>query len=164
MEPPPELQARLDELRADSDTPAEYAAAVFQLVYDHLRYLPGVTEVTTTAAQAWAAGAGVCQDHAHAALGALRRAGIPARYISGYLHPSIDPVVGETVEGESHAWVEYWDGDWRGYDPTNAIEPGERHVVVARGRDYSDNPPLRGIYSTEGTSELFVNVEITRLR
>ncbi len=158
------LVPRLDDLRAGAATPGDYATSVFGVVHEHLRYLPGVTEVTTTAAQAWDAGAGVCQDLAHVTLGALRHAGVPARYVSGYLHPSPDPVVGETVAGESHAWVEYWDGDWRGFDPTNAVEPGERHVVVARGRDYADNPPLRGIYSTEGGSELFVSVEITRLR
>lgn len=162
--PHDDLVTRLDDLRATSPTPRDHALAVFELVHGHLRYLPGATEVTTTAAEAWTAGAGVCQDLAHVTIGALRHAGIPARYVAGYLHPSPDPVVGETVQGESHAWIEYWDGDWRGYDPTNAIVPGERHVVVARGRDYSDNPPLRGIYSMPGVSDLFVSVEITRLR
>ncbi len=164
VRPHDDLGAQLDALQASSDTPGEYAVGVFGLVHDHLRYLPGVTQVSTTAAEAWEAGAGVCQDVAHATLGALRRAGIPARYVSGYLHPSTEPVVGETVEGESHAWVEYWDGDWRGFDPTNAVVPGDRHVLVARGRGYGDCPPLRGIYSTPGASELFVSVEVTRLR
>jgi transglutaminase-like putative cysteine protease len=98
------------------------------------------------------------------AIGALRWAGVPARYVSGYLHPSPDPEIGESVAGESHAWIEWWDGEWIGWDPTNAITPGPRHVVVAKGRDYADSPPLRGIYSTAGGSELFVGVEITRLR
>lgn len=164
VRPSGDLEARLDDVRTTSATPGEYAAQVFDLVHAHLVYLPGATVVTTTAAEAWQAGAGVCQDLAHVTVGALRRAGIPARYVSGYLHPSSEPVVGETVQGESHAWVEYWDGDWRGFDPTNAIVPGERHVLVARGRDYSDSTPLRGIYSTQGESELFVSVEITRLR
>lgn len=158
------LEERLDALRAGSGTPGEYVVGVFGLVHEHLRYLPGVTQVSTTAAEAWESGAGVCQDVAHVTLGALRRAGVPARYVSGYLHPSAEPVVGETVEGESHAWVEYWDGDWRGFDPTNAVVPGERHVLVARGRGYADCTPLRGIYSTPGASELFVSVEVTRLR
>ena len=96
----------------------------------------------------------------------MTRKGTPANgaEVSGYLHPSSDPVIGDAVEGESHAWVEYWDGEWVAFDPTNQIAQGPRHVVVARGRDYADNPPLRGIYSTNGTSELFVEVEITRLR
>jgi transglutaminase-like putative cysteine protease len=124
----------------------------------------GATEVTTDAADAWKGKSGVCQDFAHLALGVLREARIPARYVSGYLHPSTDPVVGEEVTGESHAWIEWWDGDWVGFDPTNARPAGEQHVLVARGRDYEDVPPLRGIYSTRGESELFVGVEITRLR
>lgn len=162
--PAPDLLARLEPLRRAATTPGDYAHAVFGLVHDRLRYLPGATVVTTTAEQAWESGAGVCQDVAHVTLGALRHAGIPARYVGGYLHPRLEPVVGEPVEGESHAWIEYWDGDWRGYDPTNAVEAGARHVVVARGRDYADNPPLRGIYATPGESELFVSVEITRTR
>jgi transglutaminase-like putative cysteine protease len=164
VRPDPALAERLDAVRAASATPGEYAVEVFGLVHEHLRYLPGATEVSTTAAEAWRAGAGVCQDLAHVTLGALRRAGVPARYVSGYLHPSPDPVVGEAVAGESHAWVEYWDGDWRAFDPTNAVVPADRHVLVARGRDYADTTPLRGIYSTQGSSELFVSVEITRLR
>lgn len=164
VRPDAELVDRLEVLRAASGTPGEYAVGVFALVHDQLRYLPGATVVSTTAAEAWQAGAGVCQDLAHVTLGALRWAGVPARYVSGYLHPSPDPVVGATVAGESHAWVEFWDGDWRAFDPTNAVVPGDRHVLVARGRDYADTTPLRGIYSTQGSSELSVSVEITRLR
>jgi transglutaminase-like putative cysteine protease len=104
----------------------------------------------------------VCQDIAHVAIGALRAAGIPARYVSGYLHPSEDPAIGETVVGESHAWVEWFCGSWHGFDPTNLLEIGERHVQVGRGRDYSDVAPLRGIYAGPNGSRLFVEVEITR--
>lgn len=162
--PPPDLVARLEPLRAAAATPADYAAAVGELLHDSIAYQPGSTEVTTVAAEAWAAGAGVCQDFAHLMLGALRWAGIPARYVSGYLHPQVEPVVGETVAGESHAWIDRWDGAWVPWDPTNAIVPGQRHVVVARGRDYADNPPLRGIVATDEGSEMFVTVEITRVR
>ncbi len=162
--PAADLQELLDGLRATSERPGDYARAAVDLLHARLAYVPGSTEVTTTAADAWAAQSGVCQDFAHLSLGALRAAGIPARYVSGYLHPSPDPVVGETVEGESHAWIEWWDGEWVAWDPTNAVAPGPRHVVVAKGRDYGDSPPLRGIFSTAGGSELFVGVEITRLR
>ena len=162
--PAASLVDELDVLRASADTPAAYAAATMSMLHGRIQYLPGTTEVTTTAADAWEAGSGVCQDIAHLTLGALRYAGVPARYVSGYLHPSSEPVIGESVEGESHAWIEYWDGEWVGFDPTNEIAQSPRHVVVARGRDYADNPPLRGIYSTSGDSELFVEVEITRLR
>ncbi len=162
--PAPELLTELAPMRADAATPTDYAKAVMQFLHDRIAYVPGSTEVTTTAADAWTAQTGVCQDFAHLTLGALREARIPARYVSGYLHPSREPEVGETVAGESHAWIEWWDGEWIGWDPTNAITPGPRHVVVAKGRDYADSPPLRGIFSTAGGSELFVGVEITRLR
>jgi transglutaminase-like putative cysteine protease len=160
----PALAAELEPLRAAAGTPTDYAEAVCAFLHDSVRYVEGATEVTTNAADAWDAKSGVCQDFAHLTLGALREARIPARYVSGYLHPSADPAVGEEVVGESHAWIEWWDGEWVGFDPTNAQPVGEQHVLVARGRDYEDVPPLRGIYSTRGESELFVNVEITRLR
>ena len=164
VRPADELAARVAEIRESSARPGDFVNSVFDLVYSSIRYLPGTTEVTTRAADAWTNGGGVCQDIAHIAIGALRSFGIPARYVSGYLHPSRDPQIGETVEGESHAWIEYWDGEWIGFDPTNQVPQGLRHVVVAKGRDYDDCPPLRGIYSTGGTSELFVGVEITRLQ
>jgi transglutaminase-like putative cysteine protease len=93
----------------------------------------------------------------------LREAGLPARYVSGYLHadPSAEP--GQTVVGESHAWVEYWAGSWLPCDPTSGAPVRERHVVVARGRDYTDIPPLKGIYHGAPTSSLDVTVEVTRL-
>ncbi len=164
VEPPESLVAELEPLRSAASTPADYAASVMALVHDRIVYRAGSTEVTSTAADAWEAGNGVCQDIAHLTLGALRHAGIPARYVGGYLHPTSEPEVGAAVAGESHAWIEYWDGEWVGFDPTNEIPQGPRHIVVARGRDYADNPPLRGIYSTPGESELFVEVEITRMR
>lgn len=163
VRPTDALAAEVDALKTASDTPTAFAEAVMARVHDHVEYVSGSTAVTTTAAEAWEAGRGVCQDIAHATIGALRAGRVPARYVSGYLHPSSDPEVGETVEGESHAWVEYWDGAWVGVDPTNQVAQGPRHVVVARGRDYADNPPLRGIFATSGESELFVSVEITRL-
>jgi len=142
--------------------PAEAARAICDWVHEKVEYMSGVTGVHTTAAEAWQDQRGVCQDIAHLALGALRTAGIPARYVSGYLHPVPDAQIGETVAGESHAWVEWFDGGWRGYDPTNAIEIGDRHVIVGRGRDYTDVPPLRGVYAGPASSRLFVTVEITR--
>lgn len=162
VRPAARLIAELEPLRSAA-TPMDFARDAMGLVYDRIRYQPGTTEVTTSAAAAWESGTGVCQDIAHITVGALRHAGIPARYVSGYLHPVEDPQVGETVEGESHAWVEVWDGEWVGFDPTNQVPQGARHVVVAKGRDYDDCPPLRGIYSTTGGSDLFVGVEITRV-
>jgi transglutaminase-like putative cysteine protease len=67
------------------------------------------------------------------------------------------------VAGESHAWVEGWVGQWYGFDPTNSVPAGDPHVVVARGRDYNDVPPMRGVFSGGESTSLGVTVGITRL-
>lgn len=160
--------ARLDPGRAaiahslrEAPTPLDAVTVAVAAVRDRITYTPGVTSVYTTAEQAWAAGHGVCQDFTHVTLSLLRAARIPARYVSGYLH-SLEERVGETVAGESHAWVEYWDGDWHAIDPTNDREVGPAHVVVAHGRDYADVPPLKGIYAGGMSEALGVVVEITQ--
>ncbi|WP_313540535.1 transglutaminase family protein [Leifsonia aquatica] len=145
-----------------ADDPCSTARAIVAAVGDGMEYVSGVTGVRTTAAEAWESRSGVCQDIAHVAIGALRSAGIPARYVSGYLHPKADAAIGETVTGESHAWVEWFCGSWHGYDPTNGIDIGDRHVRVGHGRDYTDVTPLRGVFAGGGGSELFVSVSITR--
>lgn len=147
---------------ADGLEPAAAAAAVCRALRDEVEYIPGVTTVHTPAADAWATRTGVCQDMAHLALGALHAIGIPARYVSGYLHPDSTGTVGATVTGESHAWLEWWTGEWTGYDPTNRTAAGEHHVVLGRGRCYDDVPPLRGIYAGAPTQDLTVQVRITR--
>ncbi|GAB2475889.1 transglutaminase family protein [Xylanimonas ulmi] len=143
--------------------PTEAAEAVCLAVRDQLEYVPGVTAVHTPAAEAWAARKGVCQDMAHLAIGALRSVGIPARYVSGYLHPNSDAPLGETVRGDSHAWVEFWTGAWVGYDPTNRRFVSTDHIVVARGREYGDVPPLKGVYAGRGPAAPQVEVRITRV-
>jgi transglutaminase-like putative cysteine protease len=89
--------------------------------------------------------------------------GIPARYVSGYLHPKRKAVVGDTIDGQSHAWIQAWTGGWWNYDPTNDNTINEQYVTVGVGRDYADVTPLKGIYSGEGSTDLDVVVEITRL-
>ena len=93
----------------------------------------------------------------------LRSRGIPARYVSGYLHPQPQAAIGTAVKGQSHAWVEWWCGDWIGYDPTNRKPVGRQHVVIGRGRDYDDVAPLKGVYHGAPASHLGVTVEITRV-
>jgi transglutaminase-like putative cysteine protease len=144
-------------------TPLGAVLEVSSTVHERVSYVPGSTGVRTGAQEAWRLGQGVCQDIAHVTLAMLRSTGIPARYVSGYLAPKKDAEVGQVVPGESHAWVEVWLGGWWGYDPTNAIPAGERHVVVARGRDYGDVAPLKGIYSGGGAQSIGVTVEVTRL-
>jgi transglutaminase-like putative cysteine protease len=161
--PPAEVRHLAHAIADAAADPCEAALAICQKIGESVEYMQGVTGVTTTAAEAWTHRKGVCQDIAHLALGALREVGIPARYVSGYLHPKPNAAIGETVAGESHAWVEWFcGGQWRGFDPTNQIDIGDRHVSVGRGRDYNDVPPLRGVYAGPFKSQLFVKVEITR--
>ena len=161
-DPPAEVAELAAKILAGSDNPCDAALAICTAIGERVEYMQGVTGVHTTAAEAWAGRKGVCQDIAHLALGALRSVGIPARYVSGYLHPKPNAEIGETIAGESHAWVEWFCGSWHGFDPTNLIEIGERHVIVGHGRDYNDVPPLRGVYAGPYSSTLFVTVEITR--
>lgn len=146
----------------DAETPEAAARTAVARVRERMTYESGATDVTTTAEQAWAKGRGVCQDFTHTTLSLLRAIGIPARYVSGYLHTE-EPAVGQTVVGESHAWVEYWDGCWHAVDPTNDRAVGSAHVIVARGRDYADVPPLKGIYAGGESEGLGVSVAITQL-
>lgn len=152
------------DLVADLATAPNPRAAVLgcvRAVRERIAYEPGITSVTTTASEAWTAGRGVCQDFTHATLAILRALGIPARYISGYLHTE-EPSPGRTVVGESHAWVECWDGGWTAVDPTNDRRVGAAHVLVARGRDYADVPPLSGVFAGGPSSGQSVEVQITQ--
>ncbi|HEY5835125.1 transglutaminase family protein [Streptomyces sp.] len=157
-----ELADRAREAAAGLDA-HEAAAAVTELVRERVAYLPGSTGVYSGAQDAWDQQAGVCQDYAHLTAALLRAVGLPARYVSGYLHPHSEAPRDRSVDGESHAWVEYWAGDWIGQDPTNGTRPGESHVVVARGREYGDVPPHKGVYRGAAGEMPQVRVEFTRL-
>lgn len=161
-EPPDDLVEMARDLVGDR-SPSDAAAAILSTMRAELEYVPGVTGVHTRALEAWDARKGVCQDIAHLGAAALRAVGIPTRYVSGYLHPlAAQAEPGVPVTGESHAWVEYWVGAWVGFDPTNLIAVDDHHVIVARGREYGDVSPLRGVYSGGGRSEQTVEVRITR--
>lgn len=157
-----ELQAVAAEMRAGK-SPAETAQAIADWVRQEVAYRPGSTGVQTAAMEAYHQRSGVCQDLAHLTIGMVRSVGIPARYVSGYLHPAADATVGTPYEGESHAWVEWWTGAWCGVDPTSGRAADERHVVVARGRDYTDVAPLKGIFVGAPSRGLEVAVAITRV-
>jgi transglutaminase-like putative cysteine protease len=143
--------------------PAEAVVAAAKWVRAELDYLPGTTGVHSSGLDALTEGKGVCQDFVHVTLIVLRSIGIPARYVSGYLHPKRSAVVGDTVDGRSHAWIQAWTGGWWDYDPTNDTGITEQYVSVGVGRDYTDVAPLKGIYSGEGATDLDVIVEVTRL-
>ena len=120
-------------------------------------YEVGTTDAATTAEEALTHGKGVCQDHAHIFLAAARAAGIPARYVSGYL--MID---GQTDQVASHAWVEgHVDGlGWVGFDVSNGISPDERYVKIAVGRDYRDAMPISGIRLGAANERLEVRITV----
>lgn len=160
--PPTEVSEIARAIAAQHERPADAALAIARAIGEAVTYMPGSTGVHSTAAEAWEQRKGVCQDIVHITLGALRDVGIPARYVSGYLHPQANPEIGVAVPGESHAWVEWFAGEWQGFDPTNETEIGDRHVLVGRGRDYNDVPPLRGVYAGPFKSNLHVKVTITR--
>jgi transglutaminase-like putative cysteine protease len=156
----------LDDLRAvvvSRENVDEIVNVVTNWVRDRVAYVRGVTRVSSTAQEVWEQREGVCQDLTHVTVALLRRLGIPARYVSGYLYSKDDAEIGETVVGESHAWVEYFSGDWVGIDPTNGGPVGLHHIVVAKGREYGDVPPLKGIYRGDSSSAIGVVVEITRV-
>ncbi len=148
---------------AKYNAPEEAVIAAAQWAHSELEYVPGTTGVHSSGLDAHREGKGVCQDFAHLSLIALRSMGIPSRYVSGYLHPNHQAVVGETIDGQSHAWIQAWTGSWWNYDPTNDTAINEQYISVGVGRDYSDVSPLKGIYSGEGSTDLDVVVEITRL-
>jgi transglutaminase-like putative cysteine protease len=151
------------EISSECADPRAAVAEVCTWLKEKLAYTPGATSVTTTATEVLDLGKGVCQDYVHLALGVLRAARIPTRYASGYLHPSRSAAIRETVAAESHAWGEAWVGEWMPFDPTNGEEVGERHVLVARGRDYDDIAPLKGVYHGPPGNEIDVRVTITRV-
>lgn len=161
-EPATKLARRASRAKASGASPRELALLICREVNESMQYVQGATAVHSTGAEAWAEGKGVCQDFAHIAIGALRSVGIPTRYVSGYLHPQRDAEIGQTVMGESHAWVEWYSGTWQGFDPTNNLPIGENHVLVTRGRDYFDVAPLKGVYAGQSSSHVFVTVEVTR--
>ncbi|MGN0598203.1 MAG: transglutaminase domain-containing protein [Ruminiclostridium sp.] len=108
-----------------------------------MTYLKGVTGTETTAEQAMALGSGVCQDYAHILLSLLRLEKIPCRYVSGLAFES----------GETHAWIEVFEnGRWTGIDPTQNRLIGDNYIKLCHGRDYSDCPIERGIYTGSAQS------------
>ena len=143
------------------------AAAVESLmaaVREKVDYRPGVTKVTTPAAQAFARGAGVCQDHAHVFVSCCRQLNIPARYVSGYLAPLDRPATsdGKRQEMASHAWAEAWieGAGWQGFDVANQVRARGRHVRVAVGLDYLDACPVRGFHRGGSDESLGVEVQV----
>ena len=127
-------------------------------IYEEIAYAAGVTEADSPIDLALDQRSGVCQDFSHIMITLCRQWGVPARYVSGYLYT--DREHDRSRPDASHAWVEVFLPSlrWVGFDPTNNLITGERHVAVAWGRDYGDVPPSRGVFKGDAESELFVAV------
>jgi transglutaminase-like putative cysteine protease len=142
--------------------PLDAAHKLSAAVSEAIAYRPGTTDMMTTAAEAVALGEGVCQDHAHALIAAARVVGMPARYVSGYLHSDAD---GEGHDA-SHAWAELWVDTlgWVGFDPANRCCPDERYIRLGSGYDARDAAPIRGVARgsplTTGSETLEVAVAV----
>jgi transglutaminase-like putative cysteine protease len=130
-----------------------------------IRYVPGVTNISTSTTEVLEKRRGVCQDFAHLMIACLRSRGLPARYVSGYLRTNA--TVGEGGEklvgaDASHAWVSVWSPPfgWIDFDPTNGCFAGTDHVAVAWGRDFGDVSPLRGVILGGAQHQLSVTVVV----
>ena len=154
------------EQRCDG-TVAGFARSAAELIHERFQYVRGATHVNSSIADSLQLGAGVCQDFAHVLLGVLRKRGIPARYVSGYLVPqnkdNPEAKLEEVIGGQaSHAWAEAYipDTGWMPLDPTLGKPVGMRHVRIAYGRDYSDAAPVRGVYKGHAGQRLSVDVTV----
>jgi transglutaminase-like putative cysteine protease len=169
-EPQNGVLRELDEAISGAD-PRETLIRVCEAIPDRFQYRPGVTFVGSTVDDLLAAGAGVCQDFVHLALILLRRRGIAARYVSGYLFAAPENGGADSVEVDTHAWVEALlpsanggEPRWVGADPTNRKLAGEEHVKIGHGRFYGDVPPIKGVYKgAPSHAEHEVNVRMTLL-
>ena len=142
----------------------EAASDLMRRIQADFAYDPRATDVSTPAAQAFAARRGVCQDFAHVMISGLRGLGLPAAYVSGYLR-TIPPPGKPRLQGAdaTHAWAAVWCGDdlgWIGFDPTNGVLAQNDHIVLATGRDYADVPPIEGVILTPGAQTLTVEVDV----
>ncbi len=143
-----------------------YLEAMNTYLHGRFRYSPSATDVNTPLTEFAQHNSGVCQDFAHAMLALCRASGIPARYVSGYIHSN--PRGDETLIGAeaSHAWVEAFlpGNGWVGFDPTNGCPVTEAHVKIGYGRDYDDLPPVRGLRrgGGRGGGGLEVTVEVRK--
>jgi transglutaminase-like putative cysteine protease len=143
--------------------------AVFDLtrrIHADFSYEPGSTTVATPLDEVLEMRRGVCQDFAHLELGMLRMLGLPARYVSGYIH-NAPPAGQPRLQGAdaTHAWLSvYCPGfGYVDFDPTNGAIPKDEHITLAWGRDFSDTSPLRGVILGGGDHRVRVGVDVVRV-
>ncbi len=149
---------------AGSSTVLQAVNQVGQALNRDMTFDPEATTVETPMLEAFEVRRGVCQDFTHIMIASLRSLGIPAGYVSGFLR-TIPPPGRPRLEGADamHAWVRAWCGvdlGWVEYDPTNAMPAGTDHITIARGRDYSDIAPVRGVMRSYGEHETSQSVDV----
>ena len=155
-----ELAKQLDVCRRDD--PLSLLCELNQRLYDYFDYVPKSTKVDSPIDDAIKSRQGVCQDFAHIMIALVRSLRIPCRYVSGYLYRRAQDHDRSVVDA-THAWVEALlpPLGWVGFDPTNCLLAGDRHIRTAIGRDYADVPPTRGIFRGHTASDLSVAVRVT---
>jgi transglutaminase-like putative cysteine protease len=167
------LGTRLDDLAAAmrATTPLATLRLLTELVPDRFEYRRGATYVGSTINDLLDIGAGVCQDFVHLSLVLLRRQGIAARYVSGYLWAAPQDGGLDSLEVDTHAWLEalmpgtdgHGEPVWVGADPTNRRLAAETHVKIGHGRFYADVPPVKGVFRGPPASALDAGVTMSRL-
>ncbi|HTD08333.1 MAG TPA: transglutaminase family protein [Solirubrobacteraceae bacterium] len=155
----------------EADSPLETLEQLCEMIPDRFEYRPGATYVGSSVRDLLDLGAGVCQDFVHLSLVLLRRRGIAARYVSGYLWSAPEDDGTDSVEVDTHAWLEALlpgsggrgEPVWVSADPTNRRLAGETHVKIGHGRFYADVPPVKGLYMGGALSDLTAAVTMSRL-
>ena len=144
------------------DDPLTLLRELNQRLYEYFDYVPKSTKVDSPIDHAIESRQGVCQDFAHIMIALVRSLRIPCRYVSGYLYRRAQDHDRSVVDA-THAWVEAFlpPLGWVGFDPTNCLLAGDRHIRTAIGRDYADVPPTRGIFRGHTASDLSVAVRVT---
>lgn len=156
----PEIFELIDSKNKAELTPYKVALEFCEYIYTNFKYIQGITNVDSKLDHVWKLKAGVCQDFTNILLQMVRKIGIPARYVSGYICPSDSKTRGE---GATHAWIEIYVPyyGWLGLDPTNNLIASEYHVKLAVGRNYKDCAPVKGVYKGSVTDSLYVKVHVS---
>lgn len=143
------------------DDPLTVLRELNAAIYKAFDYVPQSTTVDSPIDEALGARKGVCQDYSNIMIALARHLRVPCRYVSGYLFHRIE-YNDRSAQDATHAWVEALlpNLGWVGFDPTNNLLAGPRHIRVAVGRDYSDVPPTRGVFKGAAESELSVAVQV----
>jgi transglutaminase-like putative cysteine protease len=139
------------------------AADLTRRIFEDFKFDPRATTVATPLEEVWQKRRGVCQDFAHLGIACLRSLGLPARYVSGYLRTRPPAGRARLVGADaSHAWFRIFcpGTGWVDFDPTNNVQPGEEHIIVAHGRDFDDVSPVAGILTGGGEHVVRVSVDV----